>query len=316
MKIAIISEAFYHGVLSELHEEKTFNEWKTLESWSWGLKAEHINIKNVQQIKDGDFDIYLVVLPKKETLGFLRSLYQINMDKVVMLQEGPCWYFQDVSYQLDRAITEFYSTTLGILAHSKNDASYFKQFNKNVGVIRTATNINVKIEPTKMKETYAVIGGTDCSWYNGKTSVNIVKGLVDKIFVLGMGREKEKTYHIGKNEGFEILDYMQWNTLINFIAGADIAVHMMPTHAAHSFQLMCSIANTPCITSKNELTEDLYSETFEPYDYEGARKIAKEQLKDKFNWVSVGDRRDRLKKYHFTEVAKEIKEEINKWIQK
>ena len=245
------------------------------------LGAEHYPIFQIPDVLkhfgDNYFDFAIVTLPKTnvdkllqfDMVGDLRKLSK----KIISMQEGPHWYFQD--YKMEEqiwwynALAEFDM----LFAHNHKDVKYYKGLtNKPVHKMPTLMlTEKLNIIPGTRHENKIIIGGNMVRWYGGFDSYVVAQEFDMSIYAPSMGRK------IDREDEMDIIHfpYMTWvewmNTLSQFYAG----VHMMPTHAAGTFTLNCAFHGIPCIGYKGlDTQEELHSElTVYDGDIESAKKL-------------------------------------------
>ena len=234
---------------------KDFPNLRTLESWLIGLDAHHVPLESLHSLKEGEVDFFkyssvVVVIPKNKPEYLIPIAKMLPANNLVILQEGPCDFFQD----LDSISSLIYESILSqcrlVLCHNESDVKYFKQYNNNCKRIKTCTDVLTHRAPRpKLKR--VLIGGTNCSWYNGQTSYSIAKIFQDDgygLAMMKMGRFKDKEELLCDHREIKIIDYEQWSEFILNLSQYSFAVHLMPTKAAGSFYLNCLSKDTEVIT--------------------------------------------------------------------
>jgi hypothetical protein len=253
------------------------------------LGAEHYPIFEVprvlQHFGEDYFDFAVVTLPKTnvdkllqfDMIGNLKKLSK----KVISMQEGPHWYFQD--YKMEEQIwwynilTEFDM----LFAHNEKDVKYYSGLT-NALVHKMPTLMlteRLGILPRSEWGDEVIIGGNMVRWYGGFDSYIVAQEFDMPIHAPSMGRK------IDREDEMDIIHhpYMTWVEWINFLSQFHIGVHMMPTHAAGTFTLNCAFHGIPCIGYKGLDTQ----EELHPYlsvndgDIEKAKHLAKELKNDK-----------------------------------
>ncbi len=128
-KIVWFTEGGWQGKVS-LDNPNMRNDVST----KYVLGAEHYPIFQIPQVLqhfgEGHFDFAIVTLPKTNTdkllqfdmIGDLRKLSK----KIISMQEGPHWYFQD--YTMEEQIWWYNSLTEFdmLFAHNHKDVKYYK----------------------------------------------------------------------------------------------------------------------------------------------------------------------------------------------
>ena len=117
MKIAFFTEMGFTGKVPRNHENM-----RTEFAWMVALEADHYNI---QAVPNQDYDLGIVIIPKKNPTFDLNS-FRSRCKKVAVMQEGPHWYFQDYTMQEQ---VSYYNTLRSadiIFVHNYSDIQYFK----------------------------------------------------------------------------------------------------------------------------------------------------------------------------------------------
>ncbi len=283
-KIAWFTEGLWSGKVS-LDNPNMRNDVST----KYILGAEHYPIFEVprvlQHFGEDYFDFAVVTLPKTnvdkllqfDMIGNLKKLSK----KVISMQEGPHWYFQD--YKMEEQIwwynilTEFDM----LFAHNEKDVKYYSGLT-NALVHKMPTLMlteRLGILPRSEWGDEVIIGGNMVRWYGGFDSYIVAQEFDMPIHAPSMGRK------IDREDEMDIIHhpYMTWVEWINFLSQFHIGVHMMPTHAAGTFTLNCAFHGIPCIGYKGLDTQA----ELHPYlsvndgDIEKAKHLAKELKNDK-----------------------------------
>ena len=124
MNIAFFSESNFDGNIP-----RDFENMRTEYAWYVALDAAHHCLDNLPSMKDGMYDLGIVIIPKMN----IDKLMQFPMieqmkrvcKKIGFMQEGPHWYFQD--YPMEQQIWYFNCLMEMdfILAHNKSDIKYY-----------------------------------------------------------------------------------------------------------------------------------------------------------------------------------------------
>lgn len=321
MRIVFVTEMVFNildmSVLVKNHH--------TIESWMSGLKATHLCFKNLNDnlASLNDAEAIITVVPKKGTKEFLELIHdklKSYFNKTIVLQEGPCNYFQDSDLETYRLYSELLEKCKGIFAHDKESACYFTIYNDNVRTIRTSSNTKLTFNPPEKKG--GLCGGTMCCWYNGQASFHALasSGVLDRVDLLKMGRARDvDDYLLDKySDTVETgeLPYLEWCRFLEKLSRYKVACHLMPTKAANSFVLNCAMAGVPCISSKNEVSEDLFPDLVcDTHDTRSAREKVIRLCEDQeFYNECVQKARGKLDKYHFENVAEQVKKDIKEML--
>ena len=217
------------------------------------LGAEHYPIFQIPQILqhfgENYFDFAIVTLPKTnvdkllqfDMIGNLKKLSK----KVISMQEGPHWLFQD--YKMEEQIwwynilTEFDM----LFAHNHKDVKYYKGLTDKL-VYKMPTLMlteRLGIVPKSKRGDGVIIGGNMVRWYGGFDSYVVAQEFNMSIYAPSMGRKIDREDEMDITH-FPYMTWVEWiNNLNQFYAG----VHLMPTHAAGTFTLNCAFHGIPCI---------------------------------------------------------------------
>ena len=292
-KIAWFTEGGWQGKVS-LDNPNMRNDVST----KYILGAEHYPIFHIptvlEQLGEGYYDIAIVTLPKTnvdkllqfDMIGDLKKLSK----KVISMQEGPHWYFQDYTMEEQiwwyNTLTEFDM----LFAHNEKDVKYYSGLT-NALVHKMPTLMlteRLGILPRSEWGDAVIIGGNMVRWYGGFDSYIVAQEFDVPIHAPSMGRK------IDREDEMDIIHhpYMSWIEWMNFLSQFHIGVHMMPTHAAGTFTLNCAFHGIPCIGYKGLDTQ----EELHPYlsvndgDIEKAKYLARELKNDKGFYDTCSER--------------------------
>ena len=292
-KIAWFTEGGWQGTVS-LDNPNMRNDVST----KYILGAEHYPIFHIptvlEQLGEGYYDIAIVTLPKTnvdkllqfDMIGDLKKLSK----KVISMQEGPHWYFQDYTMEEQiwwyNTLTEFDM----LFAHNEKDVKYYSGLT-NALVHKMPTLMlteRLGILPRSEWGDAVIIGGNMVRWYGGFDSYIVAQEFDVPIHAPSMGRK------IDREDEMDIIHhpYMSWIEWMNFLSQFHIGVHMMPTHAAGTFTLNCAFHGIPCIGYKGLDTQ----EELHPYlsvndgDIEKAKHLARELKNDKGFYDTCSER--------------------------
>lgn len=250
MKVAFFSEIQFNGKYAQ-----TFSNSRTDVAWQQALNAEHFYIHEIDRIRSHEFDIVIIILPKKaHSLDAIdQNIFDVLHSSgahVGIMQEGPNWYFQDYDFETN---LKYYTLLLQadfILCHNEIDVPYFKGL---------AGHDKVYIMPSTMKDPSihsfmeierkdkAMIGGGFTSWYSGFDSYVVTQRANVEAVMPSMGRRQD-----GEEKwGIEHLPYMDWLHWIMELNYYKYGVHMMRTFAAGTFAMNCAALGIPCIGYKD-----------------------------------------------------------------
>jgi len=282
-KIAWFTEGLWSGKVS-LDNPNMRNDVST----KYILGAEHYPIFEVprvlQHFGEDYFDFAVVTLPKTnvdkllqfDMIGNLKKLSK----KVISMQEGPHWYFQD--YKMEEQIwwynilTEFDM----LFAHNEKDVKYYSGLT-NALVHKMPTLMlaeRLGIIPRNEWGDAIMIGGNMVRWYGGFDSYVVAQEFDMPIYAPSMGRK------IDREDEMDIthLPYMTWVEWMNNLRQYHVGVHMMPTHAAGTFTLNCAYHGIPCIGYRGlDTQEELHPAlSVEDGDINTAKKFARHLKSD------------------------------------
>ena len=282
-KIVWFTEGSWQGKVS-LDNPNMRNDVST----KYILGAEHYPIFQIpavlKRFGEGYFDFAIVTLPKTnvdkllqfDMIGDLKKLSK----KVISMQEGPHWYFQD--YKMEEQIWWYNTLTEFdmLFAHNEKDVKYYSGLT-NALVHKMPTLMlaeRLEIIPRNQWGDAVMIGGNMVRWYGGFDSYIVAQEFDMPIYAPSMGRK------IDREEEMDIIHhpYMTWVEWINALSEFHVGVHMMPTHAAGTFTLNCAFHGIPCIGYKGLDTQ----EELHPYlsvndgDIEKAKYLARELKND------------------------------------
>ena len=245
MDIAFFTEMPFVGKIPHNHPNM-----RTEFAWMVILDADHYHIKNTPNKK---YDLGITIIPKNNPEFNIESLKQY-CTKVVVMQEGPHWYFQD--YTLDKQVN-YFNTLISadvIFVHNKADKIYYKGLTNHKD-IRVMKSLMIDKAVGTIKEVNregVIIGGNFVNWYGGFDSYIVANSQFDKVTAPTMGRRQD-----GEEQLLSLLPYMDWKEWIHKLNEFKIGVHLMRTHAAGTFALNCAYLGIPCIGYKGLDTQEL-----------------------------------------------------------
>ena len=279
--------------------------WFTEGGWSGKVKIDNPNMRNdvstkyilgaehypifqipevLQHFGKNYFDFAIVTLPKTnvdkllqfDMIGDLKKLSK----KVISMQEGPHWYFQD--YKMEEQIWWYNTLTEFdmLFAHNKKDVKYYEGLtNKPVHKMPTLMLAErLGIIPRNEWGDAVMIGGNMVRWYGGFDSYIVAQEFDMPIYATSMGRK------IDREDEMDIthLPYMTWVEWMNNLRQYHVGVHMMPTHAAGTFTLNCAYHGIPCIGYRGlDTQEELHPAlSVEDGDINTAKKFARHLKSD------------------------------------
>lgn len=267
MKIAFFTEMGFNGKVSRTHDNM-----RTEFAWMCALDADHYNI---QQRPYGDYDLGIVIIPKKNPDFDINYLKSYGCKQVAVMQEGPNWYWQD--YDLEKQVWYFNTLTSAdiIFTHNESDRKYYQGLTAHSDVrVMPSLMIEDAIGKLNVEDRRdVIIGGNFVSWYGGFDSMIIAKELSrgGNVYAPSMGRKQPLEDQLVTH-----LPYVNWKQWIHELNKFKYGVHLMRTHAAGTFALNCAYLGIPCIGYKGLDTQMICHPdlTVEVGDLDAARNIA------------------------------------------
>ncbi len=262
------------------------------------------------------YDLGVVTIPKTKPDLNVNSFRQY-CDKVVVMQEGPHWYFQDYSVQQQFQFVQNLRNADWVWCHNKSDVGYYEGLGcEDVRIMRTLM-IPEGLPPKgySKDKSGVILGGNFTSWYSGLDSYLIAQAVNDKITNVSMGRKQQQEDLI---EDITYLPYMNWREWINECSKYKVGIHMMRTHAAGTFSMNLSYHSTPCLGYYGLDTQDLLhpQTTVELGDIQGAQKILNRLYEDDDFYKECSEQTKELFDKYYTEEAwledfKKVNKEFN-----
>lgn len=301
MKIAFVSELNFNGKVNRNHENM-----RTEYSWICALNADHYSINNVinEQNNISNYDLIIVILPKKLELIDCNRLKQSIKNlgkKITVMQEGPCWYYQDYDYVNQVNYINFLSDVDFLLVHNKSDIKYFSgMFNKPIFNLKSLLIEDLIKNIIPENQGHPIIGGNFCSWYGGIDSYFVAQTFKKLIYLPSMGRKiKNEEYF----PNIQHLPYMSWYDWMKTLSKFNVGIHLMRTHAAGTFALNCAYFGIPCIGYKGlDTQETLFPDlSVEVGDLQSAKSVALKLENDKEFYKFVSNKSKKLYKENYNE---------------
>ena len=290
MKVAFFSETG-----NNRRYPRDFDNARTEVGWCLALDAPMCSLT---QLPDESFDLGIVIIPKTNPNVDLNHIRKI-CDKVAVMQEGPHWYFQD--YTIDMQF-HYYNVLMSadwVYCHNKSDVNYYIGLGcKDVRVMKSLMipeGLESKNGLSGLNVT--LIGGNFVSWYGGFDSYIVAREIGYPIAAPSMGRKQNLENQI---EDINYLDYMTWREWINNLKQYRIGIHLMRTHAAGTFAMNCAFHGIPCIGYKGLDTQETLHPltTVDIGDIEAANEVAKKLKEDKFYWLCSQTAEKRFDDYY------------------
>lgn len=250
------------------------------------LQADHNSLFNINNI-DKKYDIAILLIPKTskdrdklQNIDIIQEARKIS-SKVLFMQEGPLWIFQDMPVEQQIWHYNILSNVDGILTENQTDIKYFKGINSSIPIIDIKSlmipdliekALNVK------KQNKVIIGGNFTRWYGGFDSFVAARYFELPIYAPSMGRKQPNEELL-----VEHLPYMEWVDWIYKLAEFKYAIHLMPTIAAGTFAMNCGYLGIPCVgygelDTQSNIHPNL---TVEQGDLESAVKLVNRLKNDK-----------------------------------
>jgi hypothetical protein len=298
MRVAFFTESQYLGKIPREHLNL-----RTELTWMVALGASHIPINRMHEIPAKQFDIGIVIIPKRK--DYLLEFPLVNemsrlCNTIGAMQEGTCTYWQD------NEIVEqiWYFNTLTemdiIFAHNDNDRLYYEGLTGVRTELLHTLMITDYINQNKGHRSGVMMGGNMVQIYGGFDSYQVALELDTEVHALTTGRMKPEE---------ELLDivhhpWMDWSKWIELLGTMKYGIQM-GTPSAGTFNLNCAYHGIPCIGYSNVNTQlklHPYT-TVEPGDIAKAKEIAR-RLKSVQSFYDVCSRMTKqLYDIHYSEEA-------------
>lgn len=244
-KIVFLSQMNFSGRI-----ERTHSNMRVEFAQMCALNADHHPLHGIDNI-DTKYDVAILLIPKTQADRDL--LYNVDIvskarkiaDKVVFMQEGPSWIYQDLPVHQQIWHYNLLTSVDGILSENETDIPYFRGINPKVPVQDIPS---LMIEDSVLdarlikKQDKVIIGGNFTRWYGGFDSFVVATELDMPIHCPSMGRRQPNEEQLVQH-----LPYLQWTDWIYALAEFKYAIHLMPTIAAGTFAMNCGFLGIPCI---------------------------------------------------------------------
>jgi hypothetical protein len=259
------------------------------------------------------YDLGVVTIPKTRPDINVEELKK-HCDKIVIMQEGPHWYFQDYSVEQQFQFVQTLREADWVWCHNESDVGYYEGLGcKDVRVMRTLMiPEGLPAKGYSTDKSGIILGGNFTSWYSGLDSYLIAQAVEDKITNVSMGRKQPQEDLI---DDITYLPYMSWRQWIDECSKYKVGVHMMRTHAAGTFSMNLSYHSTPCLGYSGLDTQDLLhpQTTVEVGDIKGASTILKRLYEsDNFYQECSEQTKELFDKYYTEEAWLEDFKKVNK----
>ena len=262
------------------------------------------------------YDLGVVTIPKTRPDINVEELKK-HCDKIVIMQEGPHWYFQDYSVEQQFQFVQTLREADWVWCHNESDIGYYEGLGcQDVRVMRTLMiPEGLPAKGYSTDKSGIILGGNFTSWYSGLDSYLIAQAVEDKITNVSMGRKQPQEDLI---DDITYLPYMSWRQWIDECSKYKVGVHMMRTHAAGTFSMNLSYHSTPCLGYSGLDTQDLLhpQTTVEVGDIKGASTILKRLYESDNFYQECSEQTKELFDKYYTEEAwledfKKVNEEFN-----
>ena len=305
MKVVFFSESGLVGKAPKNHPNARNDI-----AWSIMMNADWCPYDN----KPKDYyDLGVVTIPKTRPDINVEELKK-HCDKIVIMQEGPHWYFQDYTVEQQFQFVQTLREADWVWCHNESDIGYYEGLGcQDVRVMRTLMiPEGLPAKGYSTDKSGIILGGNFTSWYSGLDSYLIAQAVEDKITNVSMGRKQPQEDLI---DDITYLPYMSWREWINECSKYKVGVHMMRTHAAGTFSMNLSYHSTPCLGYSGLDTQDLLhpQTTVEVGDIKGASIILKRLYEsDNFYQECSEQTKELFDKYYTEEAWLEDFKKVNK----
>ena len=163
MKVVFFSESGIVGKVDRKHPNARNDiAWSIMMDADWcpyGVKPS------------GNYDLGVVTIPKTKP-NFDLDSFRTYCYKIVVMQEGPHWYFQDYSVEQQFQFIENLRKADWVWCHNKSDVSYYEGLGcEDVRVMRTLMLPEGLDSAQHSSDKEGIIlGGNFTSWYSGLDS--------------------------------------------------------------------------------------------------------------------------------------------------
>jgi len=246
--------------------------------------------------------------------------------KVGFFQEGPIYDWQDWSQKEQSLWIKSMKLIDIYFCSNQMDIPYYESYVKyNVPVKWLKSPIHLEriksLIPSDIKKEGVVVGGTNCIWYNGQTSLKIADILKEKIYIPRMGRmkEDEQLYNnINIRSKVVTLPYLTFDEWLYNLNKCKFGVHMMAQVAAGSFHTNCAALGIPCVGNAEIDPQRLLFPDLSIHLYRDIKKgrelLVKLHFEKSFYEEVVSKALNNVKAWDIKVVEKELKEMIGEVI--
>lgn len=266
MRVAFFTEGNWTGTV-----DRSNRNMRTDLAWQCVMGAQHIPLLTALEScagrREQEFDLGIVILPKNHIEEYFKygiiSLRDSGLcKKLTVMQEGPNWYWQDWTLEVQVAYMHLMQQIDFVLCHNTKDQWYYSGLLRRDDVHIMPTLLLEDAVPPTTKERRLIrdgkdgvmIGGNLVSWYNGIDSYSVATVFDTQIFSPSMGRMQPSE---GLIEDITYLPYMTWSDWMDELSKVKYAVHLIRSGLAGSFALNCAYLGIPCIGYEITNTQDI-----------------------------------------------------------
>jgi len=304
MKIVFFSEMGFVGKIPRIHKNMRV-EFAQMCS----LEADHYPMFQIPEVKE-QYDVAILLVGK--TTKFREHIANIDVvsearrfsKKVLWMQEGPHWIFQDMPLEHQFWHYGVLAEADGLLCENKTDIPYFKGIMGEDKWVEDIPSLMItdliKDVEFQSKEDKVVIGGNFVRWYGGVDSYICARDLDIPIWAPSMGRKIDNEELI---EDINYFSYMEWVDWIKTLSSFKYAIHLMPTTGAGTFSMNCAYLGIPCVAYNDLDTQiNLHPDlSVNPSDVQSARKLLNKLKNDSIFYKDMSDKCRQLYKEHHSE---------------
>ncbi len=292
MKIAAFTESGYTGEV-----QRDNKNMRTDLAWWCTLGAIHHPIGHLPSMKDNEYDIGIMILPKnrKQLINLpILEEYKRVCKKVTIMQESYYNYWQDSSIEEQIWYFNFITEMDLIFCHNDVDLIYYNGLTNVRTELLPSVMITDGINKRDSKGNGVIIGGNFVWAYGGFDSYQVALEITDDVTAVTTGRMKPEEEGVLKH-----IPWVLWRDWINILSQFSVGVQL-GTASAGTFNLNCSFHGIPCVGYSNVNTQKVLhpSTTVEVGDIGGAREIARKLKDDKFYDFCVEETLDNFKNYY------------------
>jgi len=308
MKIAAFTEGGYSGIVPREHPNM-----RTDLAWWCALGAIHHPIEHLPSMKDDEYDIGIMILPKNRkpllNLPILEE-YKRVCKKVTVMQESYYNYWQDSEIIEQIWYYNFLVEMDLIFCHNEVDLKYYSGLTGKRCEILPTLMITDFIKTSEEKTESVMMGGNLVKDYGGIDSYMVAREITDNIWSPTTGRMKEEERQMDINH----LPWINWIDWIYELSKHKYGIQL-GTAAAGTFNLNCAYLGIPCVGYNNVNTQKCHPNlSVDVGDVERAKTLIKKLKEDKDFYTDCS--KTAVKKYNECFDEKVYIYTMNKVIQK